>query len=105
PSYAAEMLAEMYADDAVDVLNKLDTDQIASYLALMDEESSREIRELLHYEEETAGSIMTTEFVAILENYTVSEAMKILREEAPDAETIYYVFVLDEQKRLTGVVS
>ncbi|HET7579640.1 MAG TPA: magnesium transporter [Bacillales bacterium] len=105
PSYAADMLGEMYADDAVDVLNELEADQVASYLTLMEEESSKEIRELLHYEEETAGSIMTTEFVSIREYETTAEAMKILKEEAPEAETIYYVFVVDEEKRLTGVIS
>ncbi|HEX7065126.1 MAG TPA: magnesium transporter [Bacillales bacterium] len=105
PNYAAQMLSEMYADDAVDVLNELDADQVASYLTLMEDESSAEIRELLHYEEETAGSIMTTEFVAIREYETVEEAMNILKKEAPEAETIYYVFVIDEDKQLSGVVS
>lgn len=105
PSYAADMLSEMYTDDAVDVLNELETDQVASYLTLMEDEASQEIRELLHYEEETAGSIMTTEFVSIREYQTVREAMGILKKEAPDAETIYYVFVVDGEKRLTGVIS
>ncbi|HET7658351.1 MAG TPA: magnesium transporter [Bacillales bacterium] len=105
PSYAADMLGEMYADDAVDVLNELEAEQVASYLTLMEDESSKEIRELLHYEEETAGSIMTTEFVAIREYETVGQAMSILKKEAPEAETIYYVFVVDEEKRLTGVIS
>ena len=70
PTYAAEMLSNMYADDAVDVLNELDKDQVVSYLTIMDDESAKEIKELLHYEEYTAGSIMTTEFVAISKNQT-----------------------------------
>lgn len=105
PSYAADMLGKMYADDAVDVLNELEDEQVASYLTLMEDDASKEIRALLHYEEETAGSIMTTEFVAIREYETASEAMKILKEEAPQAETIYYVFVVDGHKKLTGVIS
>lgn len=52
---------------------------MASYLTIMDEEAADEIKELLHYEEYTAGSIMTTEFVAIRENQTVHSAMHILR--------------------------
>src|SRR5699024_2295833 len=56
PNYGAGMLASMYTDDAVDVLNELGADQVASYLTLMGEGPSKEIRELLHYEEETAGS-------------------------------------------------
>lgn len=105
PRYAADMIAKMYADDAVDVLNKLNDDQVASYLALMNDKASAEIRELLHYQEETAGSIMTTEFVVIRQFQTVKEAMQVLQQEAPGAETIYYVFVIDEGKRLSGVIS
>lgn len=105
PDYAAEMLSNMYADDAVDVLNELGKDQVASYLTIMDDEAAQEIKELLHYEEYTAGSIMTTEFIAIAENQTVRSAMYILKNEAPTAETIYYIYVIDEDKRLTGVIS
>ncbi|WP_019240522.1 MULTISPECIES: magnesium transporter [Bacillus] len=105
PSYAADMLAEMYTDDAVDVLNELDKEQVVSYLTIMDDEAAQEIRELLHYEEYTAGSIMTTEFVAISANQTVRSAMLILKKEAPEAEVIYYVYVIDEDKKLVGVIS
>jgi magnesium transporter len=105
PSYAAEMLSNMYADDAVDVLNELDKEQVVSYLTIMDDESAKEIKELLHYEEYTAGSIMTTEFVAISQNQTVRSAMYILKNEAPNAETIYYIYVVDEDKKLVGVIS
>lgn len=103
--YAADMLSFMYRDDAVDVLNKLTKNQVASYLTIMPKEAAREIKDLLHYEEYTAGSIMTTEFVAIPKNSTVRSAMNILRNAAPDAETIYYVFVIDEAKRLAGIVT
>ena len=105
PNYAADMLSNMYADDAVDVLNELDKDQVASYLTIMDEDAAQEIKDLLHYEEYTAGSIMTTEFIAISANQTVRSAMYILKKEAPQAETIYYIFVVDEEKRLAGVIS
>ncbi|UYZ24344.1 magnesium transporter [Mesobacillus jeotgali] len=105
PNYAADMLSNMYADDAVDVLNELDKDQVASYLTIMDEDAAQEIKDLLHYEEYTAGSIMTTEFIAISANQTVRSAMYILKKEAPQAETIYYIFVVDEDKRLAGVIS
>ena len=105
PNYAADMLSNMYADDAVDVLNELDKDQVASYLTIMDEDAAQEIKDLLHYEEYTAGSIMTTEFIAISANQTVRSAMFILKNEAPQAETIYYLFVIDDEKRLAGVIS
>lgn len=105
PDYAADMLSNMYADDAVDVLNELDKEQVASYLTIMDNEAAQEIKELLHYEEYTAGSIMTTEIISISKNQTVRSAMVILKNEAPRAETIYYVYVVDEDKCLTGVIS
>ena len=104
-TYAAEMLGEMYTDDAVDVLNELDQDQTSHFLKIMDEEAAQDIRELLHYEQDTAGSIMTTEYVAVAENSNVRSAMTILRNEAQEAETIYYIFVVDDQNRLTGVLS
>lgn len=104
-NYAADLLSSMYTDDAVDVLNKLNKEQVATYLTVMDKESARQIKDLLHYEEYTAGSIMTTEFVSIPENSTVRSAMNILRNAAPNAETIYYVFVVDEDSRLSGIVT
>ncbi|MEW9501580.1 magnesium transporter [Jeotgalibacillus marinus] len=103
--YAADMLGKMYTDDAVDVLNELNKDQMASYLTIMDDESAKGIKDLLHYEEYTAGSIMTTEFVSIPEHSTVRSAMAILRNKAPNAETIYYTFVINDEKKLVGVVS
>ncbi|MET3575676.1 magnesium transporter [Bhargavaea ullalensis] len=103
--YAAQMLAQMYADNAVDVLNELDKSKALTYLTLMEDEDAREIKDLLHYEEYTAGSIMTTEYVTIPKNSTVRSAMAILRNAAPEAETIYYIFVTDDHNHLAGVVS
>ena len=104
-TYAADMISHMFVDNAVDVLKELDKAQTASYLTLMNKEAAAQIKSLLHYEEYTAGSIMTTEYVSIPQYSTVRSAMTILRNEAPSAETIYYVFVVDEDNRLTGVVS
>ena len=104
-NYASDLLSFMYTDDAVDILNKLNKEQVATYLTIMEKESARQIKDLLHYEEYTAGSIMTTEFVSIPKNSTVRSAMNILRNAAPKAETIYYVFVVDEDKRLSGIVT
>ncbi len=105
PRYAAMVFSKMPADDAVDVLNELDKEEVASFLTIMDKNAAEEIKQLLHYEEKTAGSIMTTEYVAIYQNATVKETMQLLKKEAPDAETIYYLFVLDDSKRLVGVLS
>ena len=105
PAFAAKMFEHMNVDDAVDVLNELSKDQVASYLAIMDVQVAKSIRELLNYEQFTAGSIMTTEFISIRANQTVRSVMEKLRKEAPDAETIYYLYVTDEEKHLAGVLS
>lgn len=105
PRYAADMLSEMYTDNAVDLLNTLDKKQVAKYLSLMTSEDASEIKELLHYEDDTAGSIMTTEFVSIVANQTVRSAMYVLKNEADVAETIYYIYVVDQDNQLVGVIS
>ncbi|MHC5248682.1 magnesium transporter [Enterococcus sp. LJL90] len=105
PNYAADMLAEMFTDNAVDLLNTLNKRQVAKYLSLMDAESASEIKELLHYEDDTAGSIMTTEYVSIVANQTVRSAMYVLKNEAFVAETIYYVYVVNADEQLVGVIS
>ncbi|HLR61741.1 MAG TPA: magnesium transporter [Lentibacillus sp.] len=105
PRFAAMVLAEMATDDAVDILNELGKDVVVSLLTIMDDKNAADIKELLHYEEKTAGSIMTTEFVAIYQSKTVNDTMQYLKAEAPEAETIYYLYVIDEDKRLVGVVS
>ncbi|MGY3750143.1 magnesium transporter [Vagococcus acidifermentans] len=105
PQYIADMLSEMYTDNAADILNQLDKASVARYLSIMDSDSAEEIKELLHYEDETAGAIMATEYVAIKANQTVHSAMNLLKKEARSAETIYYVYVIDEQERLIGVMS
>src|SRR5699024_7490674 len=105
PRFAAMVLAEMATDDAVDILNELGKDVVVSLLTIMDDKNAADIKELLHYEEKTAGSIMTTEFVAIYQSKTVNDTMQYLKAEAPEAETIYYLYVIDEDNRLVGVVS
>ena len=105
PGYAADMLAEMYTDNAVDLLNTLDKKQVAKYLSLMPAEDASEIKELLHYEDETARSLMTTEFVSIVANQTVRSAMYVLKNAADVAETIYYIYVVDTDNKLVGVIS
>ena len=105
PRQGAMVLSEMPADDAVDILNNMHKEEVVSFLTMMNKEAADEIKKLLHYEEKTAGSIMTTEFVAIYKTKTTVEAMQQLKEEAPGAETIYYLYVLDEDKRIVGVLS
>ena len=105
PRFAAQVFAEMSTDDAVDIFNELEKDKVASFLTIMGDEAAQEIKDLLHYEEKTAGSIMTTEFVVLKATMSIRQAMVHLRTEAPDAETIYYTYVIDEDKKLVGVIS
>lgn len=103
--YASDMLASMFTDNAVDMLKELPPEVIPKYLRLMDPEHAQQIRNLLNYQDETAGAIMTTEFVSIVANQTVRSAMAILKSKAPEAETIYYVYVVDNTSKLVGVLS
>lgn len=103
--YAASMVGSMQYDNAVDILNELPKSKVTSFLALIDKEDAKQIRGLLNYEEDTAGGIMTTEFVSVTSSMSVREAMRHLKVMAPDSETIYYVFVVDDDKRLAGIVS
>jgi CBS domain-containing protein len=105
PERAADILEEMSPDDAADLVADLDQDTRDEILALMERDEAEEVQELLGYPEESAGGIMTTEFVALEEDLTAAEAIDRLRQLEPDAETIYYVYVVDAEGRLVGVLS
>lgn len=100
-----EILDEMSHDDIADHLGELDDEQVEEIMDYFDEEDADDIRELMIYDEDTAGGIMTTEFVSLEEDFTVAKAIEHLQEHAPDAETIYYLFVIDEYEKLSGVIS
>ncbi|NLC11671.1 MAG: magnesium transporter [Firmicutes bacterium] len=101
---ASAVLKEMASDEAADLLGELPPDEAREILDLI-EENAEEIEGLLRFPEESAGGIMTTEFIALPENIPAEEAITRLREIAPEAEIIYYVYVVDEETRLSGVLS
>jgi CBS domain-containing protein len=105
PARAADILEEMSPDDAADLVADLDQETRDEILALMEKDEADEVQELLGYPEDSAGGIMTTEFVAIEDHLTAGEAIDRLRELEPDAETIYYVYVTDDEGHLVGVLS
>ena len=105
PERAADILEEMSPDDAADLVADLDQATRDEILALMEHDEAEEVQELLGYPEESAGGIMTTEYIALDENLTAAESIDHLRELEPDAETIYYVYVTDDADHLTGVLS
>lgn len=125
---AAEVMSELDAEDAVDILVELPLEQISelfqmipsddaasilellpedlreSVLASMEEKPSEEVKELLHHEEETAGRIMSPNFYALNQNTNVSDAITAMQLEG-DVESAFYLYVVDDEDRLTGVVS
>jgi len=105
PERAADILEEMSPDDAADLVADLDQDTRDEILALMEKDEADELGELLGYDEDSAGGLMTTEFIGVEERLTAGGAIDRLRELEPDAETIYYVYVLDDDGRLVGVLS
>ncbi len=105
PERAADILEEMSPDDAADLVADLDQETRDEIFAHMERDEVEEVQELLGYPEDSAGGIMTTEYIAVEEHLTAAEAIDRLRELEPDAETIYYVYVTDETDRLTGVLS
>lgn len=105
PARAADILEEMSPDDAADLVADLSDDAREEILALMEKDEAQELGELLAYPEDTAGGMMTTEHVAIPESLTTQQTIDRLRQLEPNAETIYYVYVIDEEERLVGVLS
>jgi magnesium transporter len=101
----AHLIEEMSHDDRAELMRRLDPAVKESLMRLIDEADRRDIAKLMAYPENTAGAIMTTDYAWLPANITVEEALERLRLQAPDRETIYYVYVVDDQRRLQGVVS
>jgi magnesium transporter len=99
------LLENMSQDDIVDKLSDLSESRQKEIIAFLDFEDAADVKELLIYEEGTAGRLMTKDYVSIRKNYSVYYAIETLRSTAPDAETIYYIYVTDEIDRLVGVIS
>lgn len=102
---ASDILGQMPPDEAADVLGELTEDKAKELISLMRKDEARDVQELLEHEEDTAGGIMTTEYVAFPPAMTVEEAIRELRLEAPDVETVYYLYIVDDHERLVGVVT
>ena len=101
----ADVLEEMAPDEAADLLAELPQDRSRELLKLMEREEAEDVRKLLAYPEDTAGGIMTTEFIVIRPDLTAEQAIAVLRETAEGAETILYVYVTDSKDYLLGVFS
>jgi magnesium transporter len=103
--HMAKLIEQMSHDDRAELLRRLMPRVTESLLRLVDEADRRDIAALVKYPENTAGALMTTDYAWLPDNITASEALDRLRLQAPNSETIYYIFILDEQRRLLGVLS
>jgi magnesium transporter len=103
--HMAHLIEQMSHDDRVDLMRRLLPRVAEGLLRLVDEADRRDIANLVRQDENTAGGLMTTNYAWLPPGLTTAEALDRLRLQAPESETIYYVFVLDEQRRLLGVVS
>lgn len=101
----AGLLEMMAHDERVDIVKRMDEEHQALTMPLVARAEREDILRLVQYREGTAGSIMTTDYAAVRADMTAQEALHQLRREAPNRETIYYVYVLDAGRRLIGIVS
>ena len=101
----ADMMAGLYDDDAADLLEELPAGVVKRLMRTVSPEDRRTLNQLLRYPEDSAGSVLTTEFVDLKATMTVAEALRYIRACGPDKETIYTCYVTDSDRRLEGVVT
>ncbi|WP_298838988.1 magnesium transporter [Clostridium sp.] len=100
-----KIIHEMSSDELVDLLEAVTEDEAKNIMIKLDKEDVAEVTELLTYPPDSAGGIMATEFVSIEENMTIGETLSYLQKEAPDVDNAYYIYVVDENALLKGVIS
>ncbi|HNR68772.1 MAG TPA: magnesium transporter [bacterium] len=101
----SSIVVEMDSDDATDILAELPKETAEQVLFRLDHEERAEVEKLIVHEEDTAGGIMALEFVTVQETDTVDEAIQKIRQKAQEVDEIYTVYVTDQARRLTGVLS
>lgn len=102
---ASDIIEMMSPDVAADVLNELPADKAREILEHIEKEDAEDIQELLGHEEDTAGGLMTNEFIVYPPDMTVQDVLKRFKEDASEIETVYYIYVTDSSERLLGVLS
>ncbi len=102
---AADILEEMSPDDAADLIADLPVDRAEVILDLMEPDESEDIRALLEYPEDSAGGIMTNEFIAVHADLTAQQAIEEIRTTAAEVETVYYIYIIAKDETLVGVIS
>ncbi len=102
---AADIIEEMPPDEAADVLSDLPVDKAKEILEHIDKDEAEDIQELLSHEEDTAGGMMTNEFIAYPPDLLVKDAIEKFRKDAEDVEAVYYLYVIDAEEKIKGVIS
>jgi Mg2+ transporter MgtE len=105
PERAADILEAMEPDEAADILGDIPAERAADLLSRMDREEAEDVRELLAYPEDTAGGIMTNEFLTIPAELTAGQTQQRLRQLPEDAPSVHYLYVTDGEEKLMGVIS
>lgn len=105
PDRAADIIENMSSDDAADLLGEVEPEVQQRLLGLMQPEEAEDVRELLTHHEDTAGGIMTTEYLSVPLGLSAGETFEHIRKAAEDAELVYYVYVLNEHEHILGVLS
>ncbi len=100
-----EILEDMPSNEAADILSLMPEQRVNSILNSMKSDKSKKIREILKYPEESAGSIMHTEFIAIPQSYTAQQTINLLRKLKPVSEKMYHLYIVDKKMHLIGVLS
>lgn len=98
------MIDEMVSDEATDIAAELDEEQLKDVLEKIDKEDSKEIKQLLEYDEDSAGGLMQTEIIAVNAEMKRDEMIEYIRENYEDVENIHYIFVVDDDNRLIGIL-
>jgi len=102
---ASNILENMPADEVADILEELDEEHAQKLLEHMDKEDSQEIKELMEYADQTVGSLMSTDFIAFPPDITSQQTIDELRKLQPSPDEAYYLYIVDQDQRLVGVVS
>ncbi len=101
----ADVLEEMAPDEAADLLAELPQERSQGLLELMESDEAADVRRLLSFPEESAGGIMTTDYIAVHPDLTAEQAIVYLRQSASDMDAIAYIYVTDADERMLGVMS
>ena len=99
-----ELINNSFADDIVDTLEEMPANVVNRVLKVCPKDMRKDVNTLLNFQENTAGSVMTTEYIEMRENTTVKEAIELIRDKGREAETVYTIFVRDAKRTLVGTV-